>query len=47
MHEKPFFDNHISTLKFCGREASLKVEKSTPEEAGRLRLHTILERRLA
>jgi len=47
VHKKPWFDNHVSTLKFRGREASLKVEKSTQEEAGKPRLDTILERRLA
>jgi hypothetical protein len=47
MHEEPWFDNHISTLEFRSREATLKVEKTTPEDAGETRLYTILERRLA
>jgi hypothetical protein len=47
MHEEPWFDNHISTLEFRGREATLKVEKTTPEDAGEPRLYTLLERRLA
>jgi PhoD-like phosphatase len=46
MHEKPWFDNHISTLEFRGRAASLKVEKTTPEDAGEPRLYPLLERRL-
>jgi hypothetical protein len=46
MHEKPWFDNHISTLEFRGREASLKVEKTTPEDTGEPRLYPLLERRL-
>ncbi len=47
MHEKPWFDNHISTLELRGREATLKVEKTTPEDAGEPRLYPLLERRLA
>ena len=46
-HEKPWFDNHISTLELRGREATLKVEKPTPEDAGEPRLRTILEHPLA
>jgi len=47
MHEEPWFENHISTLHLRGREAVLKVDKPTPEDAGEPRLHTILEHRLA
>jgi hypothetical protein len=47
MHEEPWFDNHISALEIRGREATLRVEKTTPEEAGEPRLYTILEHRLA
>ena len=47
MHEEPWFDNHVSTLELRGREASLKVEKTTPEDPGEPRLYKILERRLA
>ena len=47
MHKEPWFVNHISTLETRGREASLKVEKTTPEDVGEPRLHKILERRLA
>jgi hypothetical protein len=46
MHEKPWFENHISTLGLRGRYAVLKVEKPTPEHTGEPRLHPILERRL-
>jgi hypothetical protein len=46
-HEKPWFDNHVSTLEFRGREATLRVEKTTPEDAGEPRLYPILEQRLA
>jgi hypothetical protein len=46
MHEKPWFENHISTLELRGRYAVLKVEKPTPEHTGEPRLHPILERRL-
>src|ERR687890_820293 len=45
-HEEPWFENHVSTLELRGREASLKVEKTTPEDTGGPRLHKILERRL-
>ncbi len=47
MHKEPWFDNHLFTLELRGREALLKVEKTTPEDAGEPRLYTILERRLA
>lgn len=46
-HKKPWFDNHVSTLQIRGREASLKVEKTTTEDVGEPRLHKFLERRLA
>jgi len=46
-HEKPWFDNHVSTLEFLGRESTLKVEKTIPEDAGESRLYPLLERRLA
>src|SRR5919199_1273983 len=47
MHERPWFDNHVSTLELRGREASLKVEKTTPQDTKEPRLYTLLERRLA
>ncbi len=47
MHEEPWFENHVSTLELRGREATLKVEKTTPEDPGEPRLYTILEHRLA
>jgi hypothetical protein len=46
-HKEPWFENHVSTLQLRGREASLKVEKTTPEDIEELRLHKILEYRLA
>jgi hypothetical protein len=45
-HKEPWFANHVSTLQLRGREASLKVEKTGPEETGEPLLRTILERRL-
>src|SRR5918997_4257305 len=33
-HEEPWFENHISTLELGRREAVLKVEKPTSEDAG-------------
>ena len=47
MHKKPWFDNHLSTLVLCGRQATLKVEKTIPEDAGERQLYTLLEQRLA
>jgi len=47
VHKKPWFDNHVSSLAIRGREASLKVEKTIPEDAGKPHLYPILERRLA
>jgi hypothetical protein len=46
-HGKPWFDNHLFILELWGREATLKVEKTTPEDGEEPRLHTILEQRLA
>ncbi len=46
-HEAPWFDNHISTIRFRNREATLKVEKTTPENVGEPHLEKILERKLA
>ena len=46
-HREPWFDNHVSSLAIRGRRASLKVEKTTPEDTGEPHLHPILERRLA
>ena len=46
-HEKPWFDNHVSILEFRGREATLRVEKTIPEDAGEPRLYPLLEHRLA
>ena len=46
VHETPWFDNHISTIKLRGREASLVVEKTIPEDLGEPRLHPLLEHKL-
>ena len=46
-HGEPWFDNHISSLAIRGRRASLRVEKTTPEDTGQPHLYPILERRLA
>jgi hypothetical protein len=47
MHEKPWFDNHLSTLELRDRQATLKVEKAIPEDAGERQLYTLLKQRLA
>jgi hypothetical protein len=47
-HEEPWFENHVSTLQLRDSAATLKVEKTRPEEEeDEPRLHTILEHRLA
>ncbi len=46
-HEKPWFENHISTLELRGRDAVLKVEKPIPGNTGEPDLRPILQRRLA
>src|SRR3712207_4419197 len=33
-HEEPWFENHVSTLELRAREATLMVEKTTPEDVG-------------
>ena len=45
-HQEPWFENHVSNLQLRGREASLVVEKTTPEDVEEPRLHKILEHRL-
>ncbi len=47
VHEEPWFENHVSTLRLRDREAFLKVEKTTPEDVEEPRLHEIFEHRLA
>jgi phosphodiesterase/alkaline phosphatase D-like protein len=47
VHGAPWFDNHISTLRLSDRHAFLKVEKTTPEDAGEPHLEKILEQKLA
>jgi PhoD-like phosphatase len=46
-HDEPWFENHVATLELHGREATLRVEKTIPEDEGEFRLYTILEHRLA
>jgi hypothetical protein len=47
VHEAPWFHNHVSSLEIRGREALLKVEKTTPENDTAPQLYRILEHRLA
>src|SRR5918998_735686 len=42
-HEEPWFENHVGTLEMRGREATLRVEKTDPEDEVEPRLYTILE----
>ena len=46
-HEKPWFENHISTLELRCRDAVLKAEKPILENTGEPGLRPILKRRLA
>jgi hypothetical protein len=46
-HEEPWFHNHLGTLELRGREATLRVEKTTPEDGREPNLYTVLEHRLA
>ncbi len=47
LHADPWFDNHISTLRLIDRHAVLRVEMTTPEDAGEPHLERILEKKLA
>ena len=46
-HKEPWFSNHVGTLELRGREATLRVEETAPEDGREPRLYTVLERRLA
>ena len=46
-HREPWFHNHISSLEFRDRTATLKVEKTIPENDHEPYLIPILEHRLA
>ena len=51
-HEEPWFENQVATLRFDGRRASLRIEKTLVDDAerggsGRLRLERVFERGLA
>ena len=45
--QQPTFDNQIATLRFDGRQASLRLERTTPGDGSDLSLETSLARRLA
>jgi hypothetical protein len=47
VHREPWFHNHISSLEIRGRSATLKVEKTTPDNHDEPNLFPILEHRLA
>lgn len=47
LERKPWFDNHISTVKFRGRQASITVEKTAPEEEGGPELREVVRLRLS
>lgn len=45
--QAPTFDNQLGTLRFDGRRASLRIERTTPGDGTDLTLHTTLQRQLA
>ena len=45
--QAPTFDNQLATLRFDGRRASLRIERSTPGDGLDVSLATSLQRRLA
>ncbi|HEX5849204.1 MAG TPA: alkaline phosphatase family protein, partial [Rubrobacter sp.] len=47
VHPEPWFHNHISSLHIRGREATLRVEKTTPFNNDEPHLFPIFEHRLA
>ena len=47
VHREPWFHNHISSLQIRDREATLKVEKTTPYNNDEPNLFPVLEHRLA
>jgi hypothetical protein len=47
VHQEPWFHNHISSLRIRNREATLKVEKTTPYNKDEPHLYPILEHRLS
>jgi hypothetical protein len=47
VHEAPWFHNHVSSLEIRGQKATLKVEKTMPENNDEPQLYRILEHRLA
>jgi len=47
VHKEPWFHNHISSLHIRDRQATLKVEKTTPENNDEPVLYPVLEHKLA
>lgn len=45
-HEKPTFDNQLCTLRFDGRSASLRIERTTPGDGTDPTLQSTLQRQL-
>ena len=45
--EGPYFDNQVASLTLVGRDAWIKLEKTTPGDAEERSLETSFERRLA
>jgi hypothetical protein len=44
--QQPTFDNQIATLRFDGRQASLRIERATPADGAGATLESSLQRRL-
>jgi hypothetical protein len=47
VHEEPWFDNQVATLRLEGRQARLKFEKTSPEDPEDPQLHHVFGYRLA
>jgi hypothetical protein len=45
-HDQPWFDNQVATLELDGRSASMRIEKTLPDDETELRLDTVFERSL-
>ncbi|HEV2058950.1 MAG TPA: alkaline phosphatase family protein, partial [Solirubrobacteraceae bacterium] len=45
--QEPTFDNQLATLRFDGRQASLRIERTTPGDGTTPTLQTTLHHRLA
>jgi hypothetical protein len=47
VHDAPWFDNQVATLRLEGRKATMELEKTLAAEGDALRLEQVFERALA